>query len=162
MAVKKGTTIKDAFDELKGEFRAWSDSATAALTTLSGADVGIDVLKSLWHEARETIAHATALRARVETLGASPAEGRQNLRDYAEAMYGSTYDILTEAQTFLGLLGALQTAIVTSVGGVDAQGFIVGQYMKLSDVEPFLRQVTAVEYAGVVTAVQAISAAIED
>lgn len=161
MAARKGLTFKDVFDLLRDMFTTWDDqTAAAALARLNGQDVGIDNFMVWWHDCRRAKTDIAAWRARVESLAGTPAQGRQALRDYAESMYGETYDILAETQAFIAALDALQAAIVTAVGGVDGSGFIQGQYVKLDTTGAFFRQITSTEYAPVVTAFQGIQAAV--
>ena len=141
--------------------QAWDDHAARLIGNLS-TDTGVDVIaKGCWHEARRGKEQIANLQSVVDTLGATPADGRQALRDFAELQYGGTYNILSEAVTFRGLLTALQAA-VEAVLPVDGGGFITVPYARLGDSEPFFAQITPTQSAGIVTALQAVRAQISD
>lgn len=163
MASRKGKTIKNVFDNIRGLNERWFEHAENTAATLRAGNVGIDWLgKHTWHEARrakESIAEAQAV---VDTLGATPQDGRDALRAYAEEQYGGTYDILAETVTLRNLLTTLQSTTETALGGLDGQGFIQGQVFKLSDTPPFWRVLTPAETAGVATALDNIKAQITD
>lgn len=161
MASRKGRTIKQVFDELKGLFEAW-DNLSAALIGRMTQDVGADVLvNQCWHEARRGKEQIAVLQSVVDTLGATPAAGRQALRDFAELQYGATYDILVETVTFRNLLTDLQTAVDTLIP-TNAQGYITANYIKLSDTPPFFNQVTPAQSAPISAALQNIRNQITD
>ena len=149
MSVQSGLTFDDCLKGLRAIFAGWRGRSASLAATYDGSDVEIDKLMSLWHDIRRVKDSVEVIRLRVVAIGAAA------FRTYAESQYGSSYDIVTEAQTFVSNLTAVQDAIVTAVGGIDAQGFIAGQYIRLANDAPYLKMVTSAEYAGVVTAAQA-------
>jgi len=162
MASRKGKTIAGVFEAIRVLNSRYFDIAEFEAAALS-SNTGIDYfVKHLWFRAQDGINTINNLQTTVDTLGATPAISRQALRDYAEAQYGATYNILAETATLRTLLEALKTAVEADLGGLDAQGFVQGQVIKLDTSPPFWRQLTPAEMTNSIAALANITAHISD
>lgn len=158
MAAKTGKGVVQIADVIEALFREWQQKAGSLEALFSqGQPISIDLLANQgYHDARRALESFDAMEARIISKGwvsAVRAEGVNR--------HGAGYDLVAESQAFRTLLAELQAAIITAVGGVDANGFIQGPYIKLSNNGPFFNTVDPVDYAPVNTKLQEMLASIE-
>lgn len=153
MAGKTGLSVRRIYERLQSIIAEWAKKQEDLLNIFDGSDVSADIIfTACYHDARRTLESIQLAQNRVTAKG-----WVQNLRDFGATDHGSSYDVVAEILALRAALESVQSASITALGGVDANGFVTQPYCKLASVGPFFAQIESASYADIVTALNSMT-----